>query len=143
MACKEDGRFEVQRLPAGSYMIGAWQENGGEATDELAYTFTEWIPLKQAAQEKDIRIELRLGGTVEGVVLDKQGRPFAGAAIWVRDAADANLIRSVETDADGKFTTGLVRPGPIRVFGFFEGKYTNLLDLEMEPAGRSQVKLKF
>lgn len=63
--------------------------------------------------EAKVRVQLRVGGTLEGRVVDGGGRPVAGARVQVA-AVHGTLVRSALTAEDGTFAFAAI-PGEISV----------------------------
>lgn len=65
-----------------------------------------------------VRLELRRGAPVSGVVVDDRGAPIAGARVWESDTADpfgdTNEEDRVTTDEKGRFTLAAVAAGTHR-----------------------------
>ncbi len=53
-------------------------------------------------------------GSVTGTVVDNAGEPLVGAVVIVRNTETGDT-RQVETNQNGRFTVGLLRPGPYTV----------------------------
>jgi hypothetical protein len=63
--------------------------------------------------EGKVRVQLRLGGTLEGRVVDRGGRPVAGARVQIA-AVQGTLVKSALTADDGTFAFSAV-PGEVIV----------------------------
>ncbi|HUP00087.1 MAG TPA: TonB-dependent receptor [Gemmatimonadota bacterium] len=50
-------------------------------------------------------------GSINGRVTDNTGEPLANATVTVRNA-ETGVSRDVQTDSEGRFSAGLLRPGP-------------------------------
>jgi hypothetical protein len=81
-------------------------------------------------EKKPAVVKLAPGGTVKGRLLDGDGRPLSGVTVLRYQEQTAGAIqlqvyqaRSVETDADGKFTAEAV-PGVKFSFCLNRGKRT-------------------
>lgn len=70
-------------------------------------------------------------GSIAGTVVDNTGEPLAGAVVIVRNTETGNT-RQVETNVNGRFTAGLLRPGPYTV----EANYPPL-----DPQARGPVQV--
>jgi hypothetical protein len=79
------GHFALGSLPVGDYMISATSQP--DVAPQAAPSATKRIKLAQGARD---RVELQIvGGSehVRGRVVDEQGAPVAGAAVWVELAS--------------------------------------------------------
>ena len=66
-----------------------------------------------------LKVRLPRGGRIEGIVVDPNDRPIAGASILIAPTGGANSTqgppRLTSTSLDGSFRTELFAPGPYRV----------------------------
>jgi Carboxypeptidase regulatory-like domain len=81
----EDGRFELEGLPAGSWSLVARAQDHHEARSTV----------RVGSATPELRLVLERGGEVRGVVLDPDGAPVADARLWAG--------REVRTDDQGRF----------------------------------------
>jgi protocatechuate 3,4-dioxygenase beta subunit len=89
-----DGSFEVAWLQPGSYVLSAYDPPSG-------WTITPRRGVEAGAH--DVRLVLEPAMTIEGRVVDAQGRPArARLALWWKDAI-ANSSRLYSTDEQGNF----------------------------------------
>lgn len=139
--CDEDGRFEVDDLPPGRYVVRLTKGNQGVRAGQV----TVWVAPggkveglvideippptpEEVAQEKKFLEQLngRRGDKdkdelwVEGNVRDTSGRALAGVDVFVRTAYDGGIrmyedVRQAVTDDRGHYEIS----GPVR--GFVEG----------------------
>ncbi len=111
------GMFLFSTLKEGTYDITAGGTNvlginhGGYARSTLA-----GIDLLEDQNVDDIRIKLEKGGTVEGFLKDKEGRPVAGASIFFQPARSGKFDTYSECYSDGS--------GQFRYPGLAPGRYT-------------------
>lgn len=103
----------------------------------LAYAYDTHKPVKVEREvvEKVVRLPPPPERHVEGTVVDsKTGNPIAGAAVRFKTAELSGLL----SDADGRFVTGNLDPGPytfsVSAEGYREGECTADVPKEAEPA---------
>ncbi|THF70894.1 carboxypeptidase regulatory-like domain-containing protein [Deinococcus sp. Arct2-2] len=60
--------------------------------------------------------------TVSGQVLNSQGKPIAGALIWVRPAVTTGLV-TVHTNAQGQYQSPTLVNVPYRTYGYVQTEY--------------------
>jgi len=116
-----EGRFQVEKVPAGSYRILATA--GGYAPRIIGYrAFSEntYLPLDD--------VELCPEATLSGTVVDDAGQPLAGVMVRASDliAINGRGYRTVEsegvrTDAQGKFEIGGLPMGYTYILCYAEG----------------------
>jgi hypothetical protein len=112
----QDFRLRVSGLPAGTYLIGG----------RLGSVDVLNGPFAPGEDERN-SLQLQLGSTpgrVSGVVLDVQGKPYAGAVTaLVPDESRrgrSDLYFSIPTDQNGRFSFNSVPPGSYRIFAWDE-----------------------
>ncbi|MCB9916682.1 MAG: carboxypeptidase regulatory-like domain-containing protein [Planctomycetes bacterium] len=110
---RPDGRFAVERLPAGSYRLQAWAPG-------LQRVAPETPTIVREGEVTDVgELVLARGYRLAGVVLDPLGAPREGATVRVRDAPSAGRGLSVRavlrTDALGRFELDHLPDRPLRV----------------------------
>jgi len=115
----EDGRYALKHLRAGRYSVGAGGSLLGGMlgeTSEHGRQMRAGLELEEGRSLQGIDFELGTSGSIEGRVLDEQGKPAAELAIFVRDSSGRLLERLsfLSTDAAGKF----------RCSGLAAGQYT-------------------
>ena len=111
----EDGRFVVDELPAGDYLVGI-NPDGTIGDQDSPYAAT-WYPGTNDPA-KAVRITLRRGEVraidfqlppklekraVTGVVRWPDGRPAPGASVFLRGQAPGSWSERTETDEAGRF----------------------------------------
>ncbi|PAT11804.1 hypothetical protein CKJ80_00875 [Corynebacterium hadale] len=94
-----NGKYQFNEQKAGSYTVTVEAGTAHEANSVDA-TIT---PAK--TEVADVQVK-RTNGWAEGTVVDETGAPVEGATVTI-DGAD-----TYTTDADGKFTTDKLNPGP-------------------------------
>ncbi len=102
-----DGRFRFGQLGQGYHTIMTQRE--GYPT--LSRRF-------QVPQTREIQIQLVKGGTVSGVLSEKDGSPITSARIVIQSGDSAGTARGAAeatTDAQGAFEIALAVPGPISI----------------------------
>lgn len=114
----DDGRYVMRWLEPGDYTLAAGGAlfgglMGGEGA--LGRELRE-LHVTADADLRDVDFRLKAAGKVTGVVRAPNGKPVAGAAIFVRDEHDAPLERLslAQTAVDGRFT----------YHGLAEGRYS-------------------
>ncbi|MCK6448484.1 MAG: carboxypeptidase regulatory-like domain-containing protein [Planctomycetes bacterium] len=114
----DDGRYVMRWLEPGDYTLAAGGAlfgglMGGEGA--LGRELRE-LHVAADADMRDVDFRLKASGKVTGVVRAQNGKPVAGAAIFVRDEHEAPLERLTlaQTAADGRFT----------YHGLAEGRYS-------------------
>jgi hypothetical protein len=105
-----DGRYRFAHLPAAGYVVGAMRS--GYAPQEYGArpsAPTELVRLGDNENRTGIDFALASAGVITGVILDEDGKPFAGAAVEAlvsrTDAGLATLVAvsSARTDDRGAF----------------------------------------
>jgi hypothetical protein len=95
-------------------------------------------PLKSSAQ-------ITTTGSVEGVVLDLQGKPIPGADVYALPEVDMRILAaSATTDSTGKFTLQSLQPGGYFVYAYKEsdGYPNGFFRFLTAPGGQTQVAAK-
>ena len=105
------GRFRVGDLALGDYqarVLPPWARGG----DWPVIGATSLVHARRgAAPVVDVR-----AGAIDGVVLDEDGEPIAGALVRCSDASDpARLVPAVRTDEDGRFAIEDAPEGSLRL----------------------------
>jgi len=110
-----DGNFEIKALPPGhKYSVSVSADGYGRKSVQA-----------DAEDAVDNRLELKpivlalANLSVSGVVVDTEGKPIAGARVYA--SGEGQSYRSVQTDAEGKFTIEKVIAGSIRLRASFGG----------------------
>ena len=88
----------------------------------------------------DLQLTLEPEHTVSGIVVDAEGRPIAGAAVYVETSPRrATGAITTKSDAEGRFRVeGL--PKDLGEIGALKGGYTDLRNMDVE-AGQTDVRL--
>jgi protocatechuate 3,4-dioxygenase beta subunit len=106
----KNGRFDI-RLPALGH---------AEILVEAHGCSSKVVPVSARMADQDLAIDLDQAGAMKGTVLDaRSGEPVAGAmvhAVWDQLGASCALIRSVRTDAQGRYMFSSLIAGPVRTF---------------------------
>jgi RNA polymerase sigma-70 factor (ECF subfamily) len=103
------GRFSFADLAAGTYRVGT-QRRG--ANQEVA----QGVEVPRASRVDGIRLVVAGGGTIEGRVVDFEGRPVPKAYVRASAQAPSNANgRSTETKRDGRFVLRDLVPGTYQV----------------------------
>jgi len=155
----DDGRFEIRRLPPGTWKLRA--EARGDAKDQFAAVESQTFTLVAKQRIDNITLVLPRAAVIEGIVTDRGGQPISGAVVRVAgkgnkdggeagdasQAAMAALVRRFRQTArsgrDGKFKISGLLPGEYSVEAEKKGLMTassgNVL---LNPGVRSQVSLQ-
>ncbi len=108
-----DGEFRMEGVPAGR-VCGGVDRLGSTATVIAGFELS-------AGEERDLdELEVLVGRTVTGKVVDAAGKPVAGVEVYggaVQPLLDVGFLQPAPvTDADGRFTaTGVSELGPVVV----------------------------
>lgn len=118
-----DGRYTVQRLPGGSYVLSfdPWLVGSGnyaaewwDNADDLSSAV--YFPLGAGQSISGKNAKLDLGATITGVVTGPGGTPIPGASVWYDKGG--SVAQSVADDS-GVYTIKGLHPGSYRLR--FEG----------------------
>jgi len=113
--CDADGRFTFDVAP-GATTIQA-QAKGSASSLAIERDLA-------AGQTVDgLTLVLRRGGTIEGLVRDREDRPRAGRVVYVSSMNGPNEADSATTAADGSFRAEHVSPGRVFLSVMEDGKY--------------------
>jgi hypothetical protein len=114
------GRFALEAVVPGVAKLSA--ESAGWAPSELVS-----LDVAPGVDLRDVRIELRRGGTIAGEMLDARGAGIPNAPV-VAVHAESMRLETAQTDADGAFAFERLGPGWYQVQG------TPSSDPEPDPA---------
>jgi hypothetical protein len=92
-----DGTFEITSLKAGTWHLDVRHE-------DFAMHVSEAYELAAAGAEENIEIQLDLGGTLQGLVVDASGQPRMGDTIQVRSPVEPRIKFSTTSDGDGRYS---------------------------------------
>lgn len=76
---------------------------------------------EETKQLAPVRLPLSLGGFVEGRTRDDQGRDLPGVSIDVLTIPSDDLPSTCQSDEQGRFSVGPLRPGRYQIFARLEG----------------------
>ncbi len=119
-----DGRFAFDGLKSGIYRVSAGSTfDRGAAGSGRGRISAGTAVVKNLVLEEDRsvdRLELRLQAParVEGTVTGPDGKPYAGAVVFVRDDADSRLAEGYPpptSDASGRFSIEGLPPGSVTI----------------------------
>jgi hypothetical protein len=101
------GHFKITGITPGNYRASAGKDRFG--ADVSDFTFLSNSGLKIGSEPDPVRVDLKLTplSAIHGRVVDPDGRPLAGVEV----SFAPNLLGSVTTDREGRFTLEEVRPG--------------------------------
>jgi protocatechuate 3,4-dioxygenase beta subunit len=92
--CDAEGRFRIEHLSAGGYVLDA-------SHADYATARTEEIEVAAAEVKDGAEVRLGRGGTVEGLVTGIDGKPRAGDRVDVESRSVEGVTRSALCDANG------------------------------------------
>ena len=149
--CEADGSFSVDRLHPGDHHLFVYAEAEGFRNelvggDEDPEVFT----LPDYGEALTVDLDLPLGATLEGRVLDDAGEPVYGAYVYATAAGDGGGSEAAVTDRDGFYVLdGLADgawtlesfysaycesdPGYVRVY--WPGQVSEALQVDISVAG--------
>jgi len=116
-----DGRFDLQGLPVGRYLIAG--SKGGYIAAQYGQqrSFTQGTPVEvRPAETVEIAFDLSYGASIDGVVLDEYGEPVADAVMMTLRNQYAGGRRRLAPA--GRVLTTNDR-GEFRLFGLPPGSY--------------------
>lgn len=116
----EDGRYALKHLRAGRYSVGAGGSLlGGMLGETSAYgrQVRAGLELAEGGALQGVDFELGGSGSIDGRVLDEQGKPATELAIFVRDSSGRLIERLsfLATDSSGRFRCGGLAAGEYTV----------------------------
>jgi protocatechuate 3,4-dioxygenase beta subunit len=110
----EDGRFEFGPLAPGSYELRTMQPmrfDWDEPGESWAEAELVGVTLREAQQLSGVELQLRVGGTIHGVIYDREGRPEFGRTIMISLASGYGLVPNATSDEQGEFVVERLEPG--------------------------------
>jgi protocatechuate 3,4-dioxygenase beta subunit len=134
---KPDGSFTVQNTSAGKYRITVQgfppQYYLKSATLDGADVLENGLTLTAGEPPGTLRLFLSLdGGSIQGTVLDADGKPVADAVVaLIPDAAHrdrADLYSNVRTNSMGQFTMLGLAPGDYKLFAWDDLEHHSVED---------------
>jgi hypothetical protein len=103
----DDGRFSLADVePADDYRL--WIRAQGQYKDHVQ----EGVRVAPEGASLDVVLESLGGASLQGLMLDPEGRPLPGFTLWIR-AAHGPSAKSVTGDAVGGFAVGDLPEGPV------------------------------
>ena len=100
---ESDGSFEVRGIPAGSNYVNVLVDGYASASQK--------IPELQAFEERDgVEVRLELGGTVTGLVTDRNGIPLPGRMVGAASIQSRDFQQTA-TDGKGYYRMENLRQG--------------------------------
>lgn len=134
------GAFRAENLPKdGVYdvMVQVWNPGG------KGVNYKPWSKSGVRAGTEDLLIRLEGGESMEGVVVDGDGKPVAGAWVGATSVAGGKASSGANTDEQGRFTIGGLEPGTQTVRAQqWNGTQRQSLPVRAE-AGARDVRLVF
>ncbi len=133
-----DGKFRFEKLRRFAVTLMA-------AADDRAPSKELALELVPGQALEDVELVLRIGGTVEGRVLDAEDRPRPDVTVTLFHAAGVPRKRTVQTGPDGTFRIEHFVPGTVTVSADLPASSTRLFNLnstvELEDAQVVRVQL--
>lgn len=134
---ERDGRFRVGDLAVGAYqarVLPPWARGG-------SWPVIGTLSLDHARRGGAPVVDVS-AGAIDGVVLDEDGEPIAGALVRASDASDpALLLPATRTDAQGRFAIEDAPEGSIRL-RVRAGERAAERTLRIAPLRREKVELR-
>lgn len=110
------GEFRFSHLPSGSYAVVAGGQNiVGLGEPGWAARRVSDISVSDGSTGLELKVELRPGGGITGVVRDRKGNALSGVPIWARNDSNGQwlgTLAEVSTDGSGTYTLNSLSPGP-------------------------------
>jgi protocatechuate 3,4-dioxygenase beta subunit len=136
-----EGRFTLKGLPIGNGKLTADAEGWAPSADVE-------VTLDAGRDLVDVRIQLRVGGRLEGVIYDSTGQPDVGREIMVGNfmgGGGGGMGGNTQSDAAGRFVIEHIAPGKYNVMAMPDmGKLAQAAGEDEEPdmaAVFSQLKM--
>lgn len=138
----DDGRFTIERLPAGRYLVTA--SKMGWVTSYYGSSRPGYPPGVRVAVENgaraDILIPMVFGSVIGGHIIHEDGRPAARHWPWLlesRMVGDRRMLARARMEYDiGNFERSTDDRGEFRLFGLPPGTYYLLVNPSISPGAR-------
>jgi hypothetical protein len=112
-----DGRYLIERIPPGHYIV--------TVTCPGFATYHSEVTVSRVPTALNIAISVGLqdipGVVVEGTVTDSDARALEGVTVVVASPFDKTVLERATTQADGRYTVTVPRPGQYVVYASKEG----------------------
>ncbi|HKB16736.1 MAG TPA: carboxypeptidase-like regulatory domain-containing protein, partial [Planctomycetota bacterium] len=105
---RQDGTFEVAGIAPGTVELRATREGFVEGKSEP-------VEVRPGAVVEGIAIPLSRGGGLDGFAIGKDGKPWVGARVSVRNPRKGGWPGNVSTDESGYFRIEALEPGEYQV----------------------------
>ncbi|MCA8962853.1 MAG: carboxypeptidase regulatory-like domain-containing protein, partial [Planctomycetes bacterium] len=138
------GSFVLDDVRPGSdCFLVAWHS-------EYLETWSEPFDLTAGVTRGGVRLSMRTGGGVDGIVVDEQGVPVAGARVAIdRDGTGVSRIETLEcvatTDTAGRFAISGIRSGRVSIRiekeGYRVGEVPGIELIDGETVTRLELRL--
>ncbi len=136
-----DGRFELRDLRSGRVSIQVLHAD---------YVPARIGPLVVDDVDEELRVELVIGKTVRGTVLDAAGKPCAGENVYLIGRGElarvAGVNQRTKTDAKGAFEFRGLKPGAYRIIAHSFDRKTKSTPIDVDIAAGddpAEVTLRF
>lgn len=132
----ENGIFSFSGLGLGRFVVRA-------TSGPLVSAPANLVIDEETRQLPPVRLPLTLGGFVEGRTRDDQGRDLPGVNIDILTIPSDDLPSSCQSDEQGHFSVGPLRPGRYQIFARLEGHV--LLDAHepvLGPGARAMLTVR-
>jgi hypothetical protein len=138
-----DGRFAFDGLKSGIYRIAAGSAHGRPSSTTAV---VRNLVLEEDRAVDRLEIRLQAAARIEGTVAGPDGKPFAGAVVFLRDDADSRLAAPYPpptSDAAGRFAIEGLPPGEIRIGARTDGLVTlETPRIDLHPGETSRIALE-
>ncbi|MCB9899091.1 MAG: carboxypeptidase regulatory-like domain-containing protein [Planctomycetes bacterium] len=113
---KDGGHTRFGHLSTGTYDVAVGGRNLlGVGDTGWAFQRVGGVRVTDGKPATTLRVTLRPGAGIEGLVTDARGKPVAGAPVWVRDEIAGrwlSVLSETSTDHAGMFHVDGLEPGP-------------------------------
>lgn len=129
-----NGRFLVSKIKPGVVSFGA--SAPGHAPSEKVS-----LEVFAGRETSGIVLTLQQGGTITGEVVDFEGRPAAGARVWVYCMSGADFHQNAQSDKEGRFEISGAPAGRFRAQAELESGLELGADVELVAGASAHVRL--
>jgi len=134
----EEGRFEI-RANDGAASLYVMAQGYAPKLHKLS-------DIREGQTTQGVEVRLDAGGTIDGIVTDKQGQPVAGASVYLGHVPSQQWERqqrgpNATSDADGTFLIESLGAEETRIFAVKEGFAAASATVSPPSGGTSTIKL--